>query len=72
MSSEFAERAVPWVASIALLLSGRSAASLFNVPVFVLPPPTGHHRGAGGVGRSDLAARQPYFGHHDSSALGSP
>ena len=40
MQSEFAERAVPWVASLALLLIWEIGCTLFNVPEFVLPKPT--------------------------------
>ena len=40
MQSEFAERAVPWVASLALLLIWEIGCTLLNVPEFVLPKPT--------------------------------
>ena len=40
MHSEFAERAVPWVASLGLLLIWEIGCTLFNVPEFVLPKPT--------------------------------
>jgi NitT/TauT family transport system permease protein len=40
MQSEFAERAVPWVASLGLLLIWEIGCTLFNVPEFVLPKPT--------------------------------
>ena len=40
MQSEFAERAVPWVASLGLLLIWEIGCTVFNVPEFVLPKPT--------------------------------
>jgi NitT/TauT family transport system permease protein len=40
MRSEWFERAVPWLASFALLLLWEIGCTLFNVPEFVLPKPT--------------------------------
>jgi len=40
MQSELVERAVPWAASLGLLLIWEIGCTLFNVPEFVLPKPT--------------------------------
>jgi NitT/TauT family transport system permease protein len=40
MRSDLLERAVPWLASLALLLAWEIGCTLFNVPEFVLPKPT--------------------------------
>src|SRR5216683_1730186 len=40
MQSELIERAVPWVASLALLLIWEVACAVYKVPEFVLPRPT--------------------------------
>jgi NitT/TauT family transport system permease protein len=40
MQSELIERAVPWVATLALLLIWEIACAVFKVPEFVLPRPT--------------------------------